>query len=363
MSFGLGSKKPPSENRRFTVSSFDLQSGKPVWRTVVADTRPGLAKHPSNTYATESPVTDGKHVVAFFGACGKLACLDGTDGRVLWDRDFPVHKMSAGFGTGSSLLIHDGKVYVQRCNDEASGLHVLRVSDGSEIWSAELPGTTSWSTPYLWRTSYRNEVIIGGSGSLTAYEPGGGEQLWRVTGIPASFTASPVADGDRLIFGVNSPFTTSPMYALRAGASGEISARPAEVEDPDNRPADVSWFMPQSAIGMASPVVAHGLVYVPCGSGKLRVIDARTGDEVFRARLPQGKQLVASPWTGNGKVFLLDEEGKTFVIRVGRTFELERVNRIDDTFWSTPAVAGANLLLRGVNALYCIREKSDSKEG
>ncbi|MGB0717654.1 MAG: PQQ-binding-like beta-propeller repeat protein, partial [Phycisphaerae bacterium] len=263
----------------------------------------------------------------------------------------------ASFGTGSSLMMHDGRVYLQRCNEESSGLHVFQIDSGKKVWSVDPKSSTSWSTPYLWRNSNREVVVIGGSGSLTGYHPASGDKLWRMNGIPASFTSSPVADGDRLLFGTNSPFTASAMYALTSTADGDIEANPKTIENGKDRSESIGWFTSKAPIGMASPVVTHGLMYIPSGSGKLRVLDSKTGEEVFRARLPQGKEIVASPWAGNGKVFILDEDGRTYVIQTGREFKLLHVNRIEDTFWSTPAIAGKDLLLRGVDALYCIRGK------
>ena len=62
-------------------------------------------------------------------------------------------------------------------------------------------------------------------------------------------------------------------------------------------------------------------------------------------------------WADNKHVFLLDESGKAFVIQLGSEFKILAENRLDDLFWSTPAVSNGVLLLRGANNLYCIREK------
>ena len=107
---------------------------------------------------------------------------------------------------------------------------------------------------------------------------------------------------------------------------------------------------------MASPVVSGGYLYV-CSRGFLSCYHTKTGEQVYKSRLPGAKSIAASSWADDKHIFLLDESGKTFVIKSGTEFKVVGENQLDDLFWSTPAVTKGTLLLRGADKLYCIREK------
>jgi outer membrane protein assembly factor BamB len=345
-SMGLGRRKP-DEAARFEVLCLDLADGKVLWRQVLHDGIPAIPVHPSNTFATETPAADARRVYVYFGTVGVLAALD-HDGRTLWRKERAVRKVASGFGTGSSLLLHDGRLFLQDDNEELSSLTAFNPETGAELWSVVRDVETSWSTPLIWAGS-RNELIACGGNAVHSYAPETGQELWRLTGLSSSFSASPAVAAEGLIFGNSGPMSGSPLYAVKPGGRGDLTlARDQSAGE------FVAWSRRNTDIGMASPVIVAGRVYVP-GDGRLKVFDAASGQEVYKARLPEGRMVAASAWAGGGHVFLLDEEGRTFVVKAGPTFDLAAVNRIDDTFWASPAIAGESLLLRGVEALYCIR--------
>ena len=107
--------------------------------------------------------------------------------------------------------------------------------------------------------------------------------------------------------------------------------------------------------GERSPVVAKGFLYIPGSSGILNCYDTRNGDRVYRTRVPRMKTVIASLWADEDRVFVLDESGTTHIVQAGPEFKLLGTNQIDDLVWSTPAIAGDALLIRGVEKLYCIR--------
>jgi outer membrane protein assembly factor BamB len=142
-----------------------------------------------------------------------------------------------------------------------------------------------------------------------------------------------------------------PLWAVRAGAAGDISLKPGEKSN-----ANVAWYRPDAGPHFASAVVHDGLLYVfPPHDGALRCFDAATGAEVYQKRLPGAKDFKASPWVADGKVFAVDETGATFVVKAGRTYQLLNKNDLDEMCWASPAPARGALFLRGVEHLYCIR--------
>jgi len=143
-----------------------------------------------------------------------------------------------------------------------------------------------------------------------------------------------------------------PCGAVRAGASGDISPRPGE---PSN--ARIAWSSTKACPEMASPLLYKDHLYILMQNTVLLMcLDARTGREVYRERLKRAKSFTSSPWAHDGKLYCLDEDGQTFVVKAGPRFELLGKNVIKDLFWSTPALSEDGLYLRGADRLYCIRQ-------
>jgi hypothetical protein len=166
--------------------------------------------------------------------------------------------------------------------------------------------------------------------------------------IGMSFSASPAADNEKIYFGNSGPRSSGPLIAVAAGMSGSHPfAANAEIEN-------LTWSKMQAGPGMASPVSVGGYLFIP-GRGILSCYSTANGEVVFKERLQLGS-MAASLWAAGDRVFFLDESGKTLVLQAGPELKIVATNQIDDLFWSTPAVAGKSLLLRGVQKLYCIRE-------
>jgi outer membrane protein assembly factor BamB len=258
--------------------------------------------------------------------------------------------MTAGFGTGSSLAVGEGLVFVQNDNEEKSFVAAFDTTTGKEVWRDKRAGKSAWASPLLWKNKVRTELVTCGGGTVTSYEPKTGKVLWSM-GKLSSFTSSPAADDDRIYFGYSNPTTVGSLYAIKAGAEGDIT--PMDDTEPT---AGIAWIRKGAAPGMPSAVSVGGYVYV-MGSVGLGCYEAKTGELQYKQRLPKIRTVAASLWAAGDKVFVLDEAGTTFVIKVGPKYELLGTNAIEDTFWSTPAVAGKELYLRGTNALYRIAAK------
>lgn len=91
--------------------------------------------------------------------------------------------------------------------------------------------------------------------------------------------------------------------------------------------------------------------------GLMTAHDARTGQEVYgKQRIdPASGAFTASPWAYNGKIFVLSEDGDTFVIEAGPQFKMIRKNSLDEMCMATPAVSGGSLVVRTAGHLVCIR--------
>ena len=308
--------------------------------------------HPSNTWATETPVADASGVYAFLGPTGTLVALD-TAGKTRWKAELGVHPMLEGYGTGSSAAILDGRVFVQSFSAEEGWLACFDAKSGRELWRATHEASTSWSTPLVWKNQKRTELVVSSGKRISSHEPSSGKELWRLTGVSGPTMSSFAADAEHLYFGQASAWSVPPnppLYALAAGAEGDIS--PAEGS---SEVKGQLWAQKLSSPAMSSPVAADGLLFVVMGN-LLTCRDAESGEQLYEERVPGLVTIAASPIIVGDKLLLLDEEGHAAIVPVGPDFELIGKGALDDVFWSTPAVAGDALLLRGAKSLYCVRK-------
>lgn len=339
--------QPPAKPLKFELHCISLSDGKRQWATEIVSRKPKHKIHPSNSYATESPVTDGNAVYAYFASIGVVACVD-FDGTLKWQRDLGEFKTSNDFGTGSSLAIHAGRLFVQCDNEEASFVCALDTKTGQDVWRVDRSTRTSWSSPIVWENQLRVELIVCGSGNVTAYQPETGKVLWSLTGTGGAYSASPTSDSKRIYFGNSGRTSRGPLVAVNAGASGELTL--------DSIGDDaVAWVQESAGPGMCSPVVVDGRLYV-LSRGILTCHDAKTGKKVYRERLQNASSVTSSLWSADGKVFALNESGETMVISVGDKFELLSSNTTEGLFWSTPSIAAGSLLLRDAATVRCIRQ-------
>ncbi len=351
----LGGERPnaPRAEHEWKLVCLDLSSGKVRWEHVVHQGEPPGPKHVKNSYASETPVTDGEHVYVCVGNAG-VYCLD-LAGREIWSKPLPAHKTRGGWGTAASPVLHRDRLYVVSDNEEQSYLLALDKGTGKEIWRVERDEKSNWSTPYVWENKQRTEIVTSGSGKVRAYDLEG-KLLWWLKGMSSITIGTPYADGGLLY--VTSGFIVDrsrPVYAIRPGGSGDISLQPGQTNN-----SSIAWCQPLAAPYNPSTLVYDGRLYVLYDFGLLSAFNARTGELLYdRQKLPGGMHFTASPWACDGKVFCLDEDGVTYVVRAGDRFELLHTNKLaeDDTYLATPALAGDLLLIRSAARLYCIVQK------
>lgn len=338
---------------RYLVMAFDLATGRRLWVREVHRGEPFGGRHRKNTFASETPATDGDRVYAYFGNVGLFAF--SLDGRPVWARRWAPQPMWATIGTASSPVVHDGRVYVLHDNEGEAFLAAVDAATGRDAFHARRTGgsgrtKSGWSTPFVWRTGGRTEIVTIGRGRVVSYDPSGRE-LWWFDGLTGSATPSPVSDGRWLFVGTGSQGESNrPMVAIRPGASGDISLRDGEASN-----AHVAWHQPRVASYTPSPLVYRDRVYLVNDNGILTVLDAQMGREVYKARVGGGGHTFsASPWANAGRVFLLTEDGETLVIEAGDEYREIGRNDLGEMTLATPAIAGSSLLIRTRTKLYRI---------
>lgn len=342
--------KPPSEEIVWTMHCISAKDGSTTWSAPVVTGKAKFSVHPSNSYATETPVVDENGIYVYFGAAGIVAGLN-HDGTVRWQQDIGVFKTSNSFGTGSSLAIHEGKVFAQNYNEESSTVYCFDSQTGKEVWKqSRAKATTSWSTPVVWKNTVRTELVVSGGEQMDSFDPATGQVLWTLKNVKAATACTPCVDQSNIYFGGSDPFSTGPLFAVKAGATGDISPPKKNANF-----AACAWLAEKQGPGMASPVSSEDYVYVTDKS-VLKCFDAKTGERVYQDRLPGLKMVASSPLVIGRKLLFIDEYGAACVVAAGPEFKVLGKGNIDDTFWATPAVADNALILRGVKALYCVRK-------
>jgi len=354
--FGGNRPEPREVQLDYRVLCLDLLSGEILWEQSVHQGPSDSPIHLKNSFASETPVTDGERVYAYFGNQG-LYCFD-LDGSLVWSRRFEPHATRNGWGTAASPMLHGDRLYILNDNDEQSYLLCLDKRTGNEIWRVNRDEGSNWSTPFLWQNDLRTEIVTAGTDQVRSYDLEG-KLLWWFTGMSVITIGTPYTDQGLLY--VSSGYvndTNRPLYAIRPGASGDISLGPDQTSN-----QFIAWCQPKAAPYNPTTLVYQGKLYVLYDRAMLACFQASTGDLVFdRQRLPQGMHFTASPWAYNGKIFCLDEDGVTFVLHAGDEFELLHTNELadDDMCMATPAIAGDRLILRTAARVYCIRQSASS---
>lgn len=349
--FGGERSAPPESEHEWKVLCFDLATGKPLWERTAHKGKPQTPIHIKNSYASETPVTDGERLYVLFGNVG-LFCYD-LNGEPVWSKEIGAERTRLDWGPASSPATHAGRFYVVNDNQDDSYLTALDGSTGKELWKVKREERSNWATPLVWHNDKRTEIVTAGTARIRSYDLEG-QELWSLKGMSSITIATPYAV-DGLLY-VSSGYVLDPfrpVYAIKPGATGDIS-----LKDKQTSNEFIAWS--NRAAGPYNPttLVYQGRLYVLYDQGLLEVYDAQTGKPVIpRKRLPKTRGFTASPWAYNDRVFLINEDGLTLVLKAGDKFELLHTNELrdDDMTLATPAAADNCLVIRTAVRLYCIR--------
>jgi len=344
-------RKPPAIDYRWLVLCLDRATGKVLWQQTAHEGKPPIPIHAQNTYATETPATDGERLIAYFGMVG-VYCYD-FDGKLLWSKNLGTFPTQMDWGTGSSPIIHGDLVFIQCDNDKSSFLIAFDKKTGDEVWRVNRDERCNWCTPFVWKNENRTELVVGGGTKMRAYEPTTGKLLWEMSASGRCAT-SPVATSKLLYVDSGDRMTGQRgiLAAIKSGASGDIS-----LSGSDTTNDFVAWSVTFNGHPVASPIVVNDCLFVLTQSNYIiTCFDANTGKQHYRQRLPDAAGLTASPWAVGDKILCLDQSGQTFILAADPKFKLLGTNKLaDEMFWASPSPSGDSLFLRGLDHLYCIR--------
>ena len=339
---GRGRSQKPDEILQFTVMCLDRNSGEILWRQVARETLPHENHHRDGSFASASPVTDGQHLVAFFGSRG-LYGYD-LDGHLKWETDLGEMQTRNAFGEGSSPALHgDTVVVVWDHEGEDDFVVALDKRTGKELWRRERDEQTNWTTPLIVEVNDRPQAIVAGAKATIAYDLRTGEEVWRGPKLTGNVIPHPVRLEDTVI--VMSGFRGAALHAIELGRSGDLTGSDA-----------IRWSHARNTPYVPSPVLTDDSLYFASrNSGILTCLNARTGEPHFAAERLEGMgDVYASPVAAGNRVYVLDRKGTCVVLERGPDLKILATNKLDEDTDASPALAGSEIFIRGRNSLYCI---------
>lgn len=339
-----GSGHLPTNALQFQIYSIDRKSGKTLWNRTVREAVPHEGTHVDGSWASNSAVTDGEIVIAYFGSHG-VSAFD-LEGNLKWTKDLGDMQTRNDFGEGSSPALYENKLIINWDHEGDSFLVVLDKNTGEEIWRRDRDEITSWSTPVVVEHGSTPQIVVNATGRVRGYDLETGDVLWESDGMTVNTIPSPVYD-DGMVY-VTSGFRGSALQAIRLSeASGDITDSEA-----------IAWSYDRDTPYVPSPLLyKNALYFIKVNSGILSCFNATTGERYYGPqRLEDITGVYASPAAADGRVYIVGRNGVSLVLKHGPEYEVLSKNVLEDRFDASPVIVGKDLYLRGRENLYCISE-------
>ena len=330
---------------KFEVLCLDKNTGKTLWRNTAVVETPHEGYHRRyGSFASNSAVTDGRYVYAFFGSRGLY--VYELDGKLAWKKNFGVKmRMRNGFGEGTAPVLHGDALILNFDHEGQSFILALDKNTGTELWRRDRDERSTWTTPLITEYAGTTQVIVTGDNKVRSYDLANGDLIWECGGLGTNPVPLPVRHQDTVI--VMTGHRSPNMLAIRLDRKGDLTDTDA-----------VLWTNQRGNAYTASPVYADGKLYVLTDRGLISCFDAGTGKPFYQQqRLPNPYQFKASPLGSDGRLYLASEQGDVIVLKMGEQYEVVAVNSMPDHFFiSSPVVVDNQLFLRSQDTLYCIGE-------
>jgi outer membrane protein assembly factor BamB len=361
--YGLyGDVAPVKDDPRhiWKVFALDKQTGKVLWERTAYDGVPKVKRHPKSTHSDSTPATDGKYLIALFGSHGLYAY--NLDGKLLWKQDLGLldsgwfYDPDYQWEHGSSPIIYRDLVIVQADIQKNSFIAAYNIKNGKLVWKTSREEISSWGTPTVYEGKTRAELIANGSRAIRGYDPRTGTELWRLTPNSEVTTPTPIVAHD-LIYVTSGYRPIQPIYAIRLGASGDIT-----LKDGKESSQFIAWSKTRGGPYMPTPVVYGDLLYTCSNQGVLTAYNAKTGERIYQERLGgKGGAFTASPVAADGKIYLSSEDGEVFVVKAGPKYELLATNRVGEVMMATPAISDGLVIIRAHNHVFAFGDGTTAK--
>ncbi len=330
-------------------------SGEILWKREVGTEKPG--KHKKGSGCNPSPVSDGEHLFVYFKS-GDFAALD-LKGQIVWHKNLQTEygpdTLWWDLGTSPVLTAKHLVITVMQSGPSPSYLAAFDRKTGEVVWKvarelgAPEEAAQSYSTASVTTFDGQETLLNIGADFATAHAASDGKELWRVGSLNAEqdkyyrSIASGVTEGGMFV----APYGRGKMlYGIKLGGSGDVTQ------------SHVVWSKEGISADVPTPVAKDGRVYVLTDKGKLACMQVATGEVVWESELEKNRNAYsASPILAGGNLYLVREDGVSFVVKAGDQYELVSRNEIGETMIATPVFVDGKILLRTFDGLYCIQTK------
>jgi outer membrane protein assembly factor BamB len=333
--------------------AIDRATGRIVWERAAIAGVPSDKRHIKSTYASATPATDGRLVVASFGSQGVYAY--DVNGAFRWKVDLGRMNMGAydvptvEWGPASSPILWNGLVIVQVDTQADSFVIALKADTGDVAWKTARVELPSWGTPTVAATPAGPRLVTNAANYVRGYDPATGRELWKLGGSSKITAPTPIfADGLFVVASGRAP--ERPIFVVRADAQGDITPPAGKTSG-----GALVWSRTGRGSYMPTPLVYRGILYVLANNGVFDAYDLATGDEIYRQRLEKvGNGFSASPVAADGKIYLSNEDGDVVVVAAGRTFRQIASNAMGELVMATPALSRGAMYVRTSKSLVAI---------
>ena len=351
--YGDGDASDDRSRQRWTIYAIDKRTGKIAWERVAHEGEPIGKRHVKSTYASATPVTDGRIVVSSFGSQGVFAY--DVNGTFLWKVDLGHIDIGAydiptfEWGPASSPILWNGLVILQVDTQADSFLLALKADTGETVWKTAREELPSWGTPTVAVTPAGPQLVTNASNFIRGYDPATGKELWRLGGSSKITAPTPVFD-DGVFVIASGRGPERPIFAVRPDARGDITLASGKTSNDA-----VAWSKTGRGPYMPTPLVYRGQLYVLANTGIFDAYNLRTGEEVYRERLTGvGNGFSASPVAADGKIYLSNEDGEITVVAAGAAFKQIATNAMGELLMATPALSDGVMYVRTAKSLFAV---------
>jgi outer membrane protein assembly factor BamB len=323
--------------RRLSLLAYSRSDGSLLWE-VDAPTGRSESVHQKNGHASATPSTDGQRIYVSFGARGLMAF--DFSGKLVWHQD--LGDMSNYWGTAGSPLLYKDRIILYQDQNQNSFIAAFDAATGRELWRTRRNARVGWGTPAAVRVVDHDEIIVNGQYAVVAYNPDSGQELWRASGSTMETIPTPVV-GHGLVF--NSSGRAGPTLAIRPGGQGDVTR------------THLVWSSPRGSPFVPSPILYGDHLYMVNDMTSIATaFEAATGESLWQGRLGVARRegFSASPVAFDGKIFFTNDDGETFVLRAGSTFELLHTNQIGERMLASPALVDGKWYFRTQGHLFAI---------
>ncbi len=392
------------DEKQLVTIGLDKKTGKILWQAEAPHEK--LEEiHSVGSHAQSTPCSDGERVVSFFGSCG-LFCYD-LNGKLLWKR--PMGPFNNGFGAGSSPIIVDRLVILSQDHDTDSFLMAIDKQTGETVWRtdrSEFP--RNYCTPVIWNVDGKKQIVVAATLRVVGYDLSTGKELWTVRGIARAVCMTPVIGEDNTLYVTSwaaggdagelirldpfekylASFDKNGNKIIEEAEATELPVRPRFSQiDRDKsgtlteteynyfrmlfdqsknnvlaiKPGGVGdvtathvlWSHSKLLPFCSSPIVYRNTLFTVKDGGILSSLNIGSGKPFKQGRVPATNEYYASPVAGDGKVYLLNDEGEATIVSAEGSWQVLSSVKFGESTYATPAIVDGRIYLRTAGHLYC----------